>query len=113
MRSSIVLLRAWERTSRQDIGCSDGQARLEVELSEKVTYLDRNQERSAIRDQRVPSELVADEPQRQLLAQVTSADTFLIVSMYLHVYHINVVNIGVPQSNAWISEIVLFGGFPS
>lgn len=46
-------------------------ARLEVELSEKVTYLDRNQERSAIRDQRVPSELVADEPQRQLLAQET------------------------------------------
>jgi len=50
---------------------ADCKEKLETELSEKVKYLDRNQERTGIRNQRGPNELVADEPQRQLLAQET------------------------------------------
>ncbi|KAK3281365.1 hypothetical protein CYMTET_10852, partial [Cymbomonas tetramitiformis] len=42
---------------------------LEKELEEKERLLARNAERLGIRAQRPPQELVADEPQRQLLAQ--------------------------------------------
>jgi hypothetical protein len=57
------------------------QAKLETELSEKVKYLDRNQERTGIRNQRGPNELVADEPQRQLLAQVKSLTPFTLLTV--------------------------------
>eukprot|EP00854_Cymbomonas_tetramitiformis_P002425 gene2425-3155_t len=45
------------------------QATLEKDLVEKQRLLDRNKERLDIRAQRPPQELVADEAQRQLLAQ--------------------------------------------
>mmetsp|Transcript_22018 Transcript_22018/g.42040 ORF Transcript_22018/g.42040 Transcript_22018/m.42040 type:complete len:444 (+) Transcript_22018:261-1592(+) len=47
------------------------QGKLDREVAEKQAFLDWNQQRVAIRNERAPSELVADEPQRQLLAQET------------------------------------------
>eukprot|EP00238_Polyblepharides_amylifera_P000281 CAMPEP_0196574174 /NCGR_PEP_ID=MMETSP1081-20130531/3947_1 /TAXON_ID=36882 /ORGANISM="Pyramimonas amylifera, Strain CCMP720" /LENGTH=412 /DNA_ID=CAMNT_0041892119 /DNA_START=245 /DNA_END=1483 /DNA_ORIENTATION=- len=45
--------------------------KLEKELEEKRTYLEWNMKRVELRNQRAPTEWVADEPQRQLLAQET------------------------------------------
>lgn len=49
----------------------DTRAQLEAEIKEKQAWLEWNLQRVLVRNDRAPSEMVADEPMRQLLAQET------------------------------------------